>query len=270
MKKKIIILISSIIIFILFFTYFSSMLNKKRVNKELSSLKASAYVLNDVEVYQLDEIPALSKHYILYSLNKKINIRRMAEFSYYKKLTSNNNIDHYKGKTYLGIYKPCILSTEEKNTHSFLWKNNREFYIEGFGNILTKFMSAVTTNSIRGDEAAIICFVKYILSTPYVPFILYNKALVNYISGDSNHIVVTFKDEQFIVNCKISFDENKITEIAYFDDNRDSTSITFMAKYTNYNEINGAIIPMVSSIEIYQDNNLIEQYIIEIEDYRFY
>ena len=246
------------------------MLNNKRVNRELSTLQASAYVLNDVEVYQLDEIPDISKNYILHSLNRKINIQRMVEFSYTKNLTYKNNIEHYKGKTYLGIYKPCILSVEEKNILLLLWKNNREFYIEGFGNILAKFMSMVTTNSKRGEEASMICFVKYILSTPYVPFILYNKALVNYISGDSSHIVVAFKDEKFIVNCKISFDNNIITEISYFDDNTNNASITFLAKYNDYKEINGAIIPTVNSIEIYQDNELLEQYTTEVDKYRFY
>jgi hypothetical protein len=270
MKKKIIIVVFSIIVFTLFLIYFSDMLNDKRVSRELSTLQASAYVLNDVEVYQLDEIPELSKNYILYSLNKKVSIQRMAQLSYTKKLTYKNNIDNYEGKTYLGIYKPCILSIEEKSIFPFLWKNNREFYIEGYGDILTKFMSIITTNSKRGDEANMICFVKYILSTPYVPFILYNKSLVSYISGDSNHIVVTFKDNDFIVNCKISFDNNKITEISYIDNNKNNSSITFLAKYNNYKEINGAIIPTVTSIEIYQDNELLEHYITEIENYRFY
>jgi len=194
----------------------------------------------------------------------------MAEFSYTKKLSYENNIEQYEGKTYLGIYKPCILSVEEQSVFGFLWKNNREFYIEGFGNILAKFMSLTTINSNRGEDASMICFVKYILSAPYVPFILYNKALVDYISGDSSHVVVAFKDEKLVVNCKISFEDNKITEISYFDDNTNSTGITFLGKYTDYKEINGAIIPMVNSIEIYQDNELLEEYITEIDKYRFY
>ena len=269
MKNKIIIAISSIIVFTLFFIYFSNRLNNKRITKELSALQASAYVLNDVEVYQLDEIPKLSKNYILFSLNKKINIQRMAEFSYKKKLTNKNNIDLYEGKTYLGIYKPCILSVEEKNIFPLLWKNNREFYIEGSGNILTKFISIITTNSKKGAEANLTCFVKYILSIPYVPFVLYNKSLITYISGDSNYIIVAFKDNNFIINCKIIFDNDKIIEISYFDDNKTNAGITFSAKYTDYKEINSAIIPKTNSIEIYMDDKLFEQYTTEIEDYSF-
>ncbi|HQJ76414.1 MAG TPA: hypothetical protein PKW14_12570 [Bacteroidota bacterium] len=276
MKKKIIILILAIITFFLMLIYFSNRFINKRVEKELSMLQATAYVLPDIDMYSLDSIPVPILKYISSALNKNYKYYRMVEILYSGnvKLDSKDNSFDCSGKIYFGQYQPGLLQTETVTIFPLWWLKKRNFYIDGNGSILIKKLSLTTTQNIKGQEVNLTELTKYISFTPLFPWIYLNRGIIQYLNFDTSSIKIEVKDKTNKITLEIFVKNDTISEIKtkdnfIFDENQ-GTQTELSVKYSEYKNINGVLIP--SKIEAYLIDNIKTSKFYEyyIEEYKYY
>ncbi|HEY9188701.1 MAG TPA: DUF6544 family protein [Ignavibacteria bacterium] len=276
MKKKIIILILAIITFFLMLIYFSNRFINKRVEKELSMLQATAYVLPDIDMYSLDSIPVPILKYISSALNKNYKYYRMVEILYSGnvKLDSKDKSFDCSGKIYFGQYQPGLLQTETVTIFPLWWIKKRNFYIDGNGSILIKKLSLTTTQNIKGQEVNLTELTKYISFTPLFPWIYLNRGIIQYLYFDTSSIKIEVKDKTNKITLEIFIKNDTISEIKtkdnfIFDENQ-GTQTELSVKYSEYKNINGVLIP--SKIEAYLIDNIKTSKFYEyyIEEYKYY
>jgi len=276
MKKKIIILILAIITFFLMLIYFSNRFINKRVEKELSMLQATAYVLPDIDMYSLDSIPVPILKYISSALNKNYKYYRMVEILYSGnvKLDSKDKSFDCSGKIYFGQYQPGLLQTETVTIFPLWWIKKRNFYIDGNGSILIKKLSLTTTQNIKGQEVNLTELTKYISFTPLFPWIYLNRGIIQYLNFDTSSIKIEVKDKTNKITLEIFVKNDTISEIKtkdnfIFDENQ-GTQTELSVKYSEYKNINGVLIP--SKIEAYLIDNIKTSKFYEyyIEEYKYY
>lgn len=276
MKKKIIILILAIITFFLMLIYFSNRFINKRVEKELSMLQATAYVLPDIDMYSLDSIPIPILKYISSALNKNYKYYRMVEILYSGnvKLDSKDKPFDCSGKIYFGQYQPGLLQTETVTIFPLWWIKKRNFYIDGNGSILIKKLSLTTTQNIKGQEVNLTELTKYISFTPLFPWIYLNRGIIQYLNFDTSSIKIEVKDKTNKITLEIFIKNDTISEIKtkdnfIFDENQ-GTQTELSVKYSEYKNINGVLIP--SKIEGYLIDNIKTSKFYEyyIEEYKYY
>jgi len=276
MKKKIIILILAIITFFLMLIYFSNRFINKRVEKELSMLQATAYVLPDIDMYSLDSIPVPILKYISSALNKNYKYYRMVEILYSGnvKLDSKDKSFDCSGKIYFGQYQPGLLQTETVTIFPLWWLKKRNFYIDGNGSILIKKLSLTTTQNIKGQEVNLTELTKYISFTPLFPWIYLNRGIIQYLNFDTSSIKIEVKDKTNKITLEIFVKNDTISEIKtkdnfIFDENQ-GTQTELSVKYSEYKNINGVLIP--SKIEAYLIDNIKTSKFYEyyIEEYKYY
>ena len=281
MKKKIIILILAIIVFFLMLIYFSNRFINKRVEKELSMLQATAYVLPDIDMYSLDSIPSPLLKYISLSLNKNYKYQRMVEINYSgkTKLDLNEKILDCNGKIYFGQYQPGLLQTETISIFPLWWIKKRNFYIDGNGSILIKKLSLITTQNIKGPEVNLSELTKYIIFSPLFPWVFLNRGIIQYSSygneiKDTNIIKIDVKDKSNVINSEIIINNNFISEIKTRDNfiftGKQGLQIELFVQYKEYKNINGIQIPTVIEGYLIDNMKTIKYFEYSIEEYKFY
>jgi len=256
--------------------YFSNRFINKRVEKELSMLQATAYVLPDIDMYSLDSIPVPILKYISSALNKNYKYYRMVEILYSGnvKLDSKDKSFDCSGKIYFGQYQPGLLQTETVTIFPLWWLKKRNFYIDGNGSILIKKLSLTTTQNIKGQEVNLTELTKYISFTPLFPWIYLNRGIIQYLNFDTSSIKIEVKDKTNKITLEIFVKNDTISEIKtkdnfIFDENQ-GTQTELSVKYSEYKNINGVLIP--SKIEAYLIDNIKTSKFYEyyIEEYKYY
>jgi hypothetical protein len=275
MKKKIIYSISAIAIFGIMLIYFSSSISNKRVQKELSNLQASAYLIQDLKVYEKDSLPKPIKDYLPLVLNNKFNTQRMAEIYYSAESIDNKNkAESLTGKCFFAIYQPGFLCLEETSPFPLIWITKRDFYITGNSSILEKFMSIVTTKNTKGVETDQSGLMQYISGTPFLPWIFFNRSIFTYTSFDSSIVRGFASDNGIKLNVALKFENNKITELT-LDNNLEADKNLFQAtklavKYSSYRNLNGVLIPTQIDASWSSNEKTFNQIKYNITDYKFY
>lgn len=250
MKKKIIIIFAALIIFSIMLVFFSNLLNNKRIDKELMSLKATAYSMNDFDMYALDSIPKPLRNYISEVLQKNYKYHRMAELEYsgvFQRDYKESQMD-VEGIMYFGSYQPGFLEVENIIPFPLTWISSRSYYIEGKGNILNKTMSVLTSESYRGEVINESGLIKYISMAPLYPWIFLNRGIFEYVSFDSSQIKVKTRDKDVKTEAMILLKNNRIYEIHvvnnFMKDKGNYTPTNQIIRFSNYKKINNIEIPL--------------------------
>jgi hypothetical protein len=272
MKKKLIYIVSIVIVFGIMLILFSSFLNNKRINKELSNLQASAYAVQDIKVYEKDSLPKPIKEYLPIALHNKFNTQRMAETEYTAESTDEaNKEESVKGKCYYAIFLPGFFSIDEGHPFPLTWKTIRKFYITGNGSVLEKSMSMVTTNSAKGADIDKSELMNYIAGSPFVPWIFFNRSIFTYTSFDSSTVKALITDNEVKFNVVFRFENKRIVELSTTDNSEaGSPQNKLIVKYSNYLNMNDVDLP--TQIEaIWSLNGKIYNHIkYNITTYKFY
>jgi hypothetical protein len=228
--------------------YFQNSLLKrdiKSIVENKTKIKSATFNSND-----FSKLPYIVKKYLRRSIKKSSSLPSNCKIKATGKMRKSIKDEWVEAsaENYYSTITPEFLTIIETKTHTSLWTETIDKYINNKATTTNKFLSIIPTYKFEGNKLNKSYLVLYLLESVFCPTVLLPNMNIHWKKIDNNKAKATIWDNHMRGSAIFHFNKNGdvtkvVTEDRYMPGELDYNRETFTLSLANYKDVGDYYIP---------------------------